>query len=126
MAGEKREQANISFVEKYEQAKNEKPLLGKFTDGIKFKNIPPEGTITDINVSEQLREISAREKLIFLELCNKDVGLSETQADVLKEVLSNTIVGHGIKSYLPGEDLVAEHKTELLLIAATYINSLKE
>lgn len=124
MPEEEKEQANISFVERYERAKNEKPLLGKFTDGIKFNNIPPEESITDTQVMEKLREVSAREKLRFLELCNRDIDLSKTRADVLKEVLSNTIVGHGVKSYLPGEDLVAERHTDLLLIAATYINSL--
>ena len=124
MNSETNKQTDNSFVESYEQAKNEKPLLGKFTDSIKFRNIPPEGTITDSNVSEQFREISTGEKIRFLKLCKKDVELNETQADVLKEVLSKTIVGHGTKSYLPGDDLIAEHNTEFLLVAATYINSL--
>jgi len=124
MDSETNKQTDNSFVESYEQAKNEKPLLGKFTDGIKFRNIPPEGTIIDSKISEQFREISTREKIRFLKLCNKDVELNETQADVLKEVLSKTIVGYGIKPYLPGDDLIAEHNTELLLVAATYINSL--
>ncbi len=124
MDNEEKALANTSFAEKYAQVKNEKPLLGKFTDGIKFRNIPPDGTITDTQVSEQLQELSAREKLRLLELCNKDVDLSENQADVLKEVLSKTMVGHGIKPYLPGDHLVTEEHPEFLLVAATYINSL--
>ena len=126
MAGREGEKAGTSFVEKYEQAKKEKPLLRKLTDSIWFENFPPEGTITDTGVSKALWEISAREKYRLLELCKKDVDLSEAQVDVLKEVLSKAIVGCGIKPYLPGDDLVTKTRPELLLIAATYINSLRE
>jgi len=124
MAEGKTEQEFNSYVEEYEQAKKERPLLGEFTDRMWFRNIPLEGTITDTQVSEQFREICAAQKLNFLKLCKKDVKLSKIQADVLKEVLSNTIVGSDKKSYSVGEDLVAERHNDLLLIAATYVNSL--
>ena len=53
-----------------------------------------------------------------------DVELNEIQAEVIKEVLSGTIIGFGVKEYLAGDSLVAESHPELLLTAATYVNSL--
>lgn len=119
------EQTSISWTEHYERAKIEKPLLAKLTDSIWFKGIPSDGTITEAQGSEQFRQIVAREKVRFLELCKKDVALNQTQTEVLKEVLGKTIAGFGIKnSYLPGSSLIAEKHPDLLLIAATYVNSL--
>ena len=124
---EKGEQAeDVSYAGRYEQAKEEKPLLGKFADGIWYRNLPPTESITDPNVSEQIRELSFKARLEFLELCKKDVELSEIQADVVKRVLSRTIVGTGVKKTygIAGESLLSEKNPDVLLIAATYINSL--
>ncbi|MCJ7804190.1 hypothetical protein MUP35_00415, partial [Patescibacteria group bacterium] len=89
-----------------------------------YKGIPKNETKINKQTSEQFQEIVAREKFRFLELCKKDVTLNEAQTEVLKEVLGKTFVGAGKNNYLPGESLIAEEHADLLLVAATYVNSL--
>ncbi|HUS60290.1 MAG TPA: hypothetical protein VMX76_02830 [Nevskiaceae bacterium] len=115
---------HTSFADRYEQAKKEKPHLAKLIDGVQYENFPSVETTADPSSSEHFQRLFTRERLRFLELCTKDVELNETQAKVVEEVLSRTIVGFGIKEYLVGDDLIAEKHPESLLAAAAYINSL--
>lgn len=114
-----------TLEEEYEQAKKEKPNLGKLADSLAYQNFPALNLITDPLIRENVRLILINERLTFLKLCKQDITLNPSQKPVLKEYLSRSLKGvTDMKKVKVGEKLDWESHPEVLLTAATYINSL--
>ncbi len=114
---------STSSEDRYDKARKEKPELSKFVDSIRFRG-PYIREITNKDRVEQLQEVIRFQKLKFLELCKKDVRLNEDQAVVVRDVLSKAIKVKEEEDMILGESIFSEEHPELMLIAATYINSL--
>jgi hypothetical protein len=124
MAKEGLEEEFIPYTIRYKKEKLAKPSLGKVADDVRFAHFRSPQGITDSNLVNQLQEIWAKEKYLFLAACREDVDLTDPQALAVTRVLAKAMVGTGEKPLKISDPLLLEEHPELILIAATYINSL--